>query len=159
MRAVKRTIKRSTHVFHHIEEMRAKNGDPNARERLEINEGTGRALEHVGPLEFPAVYGKMAGTLRIEGTGSSATIGWSSHGHLSETSWVIQINRLRDLAKVDGMEFKRKHFIQWSLDTHANGGLVFKTEKGEQFQLTKVVGRDKIFNRLIAMGDQTWEFC
>lgn len=137
--------------------MKADHGNSHAQARLDIGQTTSQKFSPAGPLKFPACYKGTVGYVYIITDAISPYIEWKSYNKSSKTSWTIQIRDIHDLSKVDGMSFKTGQVVRWALDKEAVDGLVVTTSGGERFHLSAVVKRNEVFNRLIALGNQTWE--
>ncbi|KAI0073255.1 hypothetical protein K474DRAFT_1666801 [Panus rudis PR-1116 ss-1] len=71
--------------------------------------------------------------------------------------FVIPLSDVVELRKVGGFGWKAKMVIGWALNREVVDGLEVGTKDGKKWLLTAVRGRDELFNRLIAIGDQKWE--
>lgn len=139
MGAVKRTSKRGVHMFHAREQSKADDGDVHARERLDLGKTTGKITAPAGPQRFPARYEGKTGYIYLSTTGPTPCMRWTSHDEVSETAaWVLEIAEIDEISKVDGMSFKTKHFVRWTLDKQAVNGIVM-IAKGQRFQDRKSV--------------------
>ena len=74
-----------------------------------------------------------------------------------ELAWTVAIADITEVRKMTGMGWKRKAIVDWALDRDVVGGLVLKTDGGEEYWLTTVGLRDELFNRIISVGKQMWE--
>jgi hypothetical protein len=82
-------------------------------------------------------------------------------GHL-----VVPINDVIDVKKV-GMSTVKRTALNWALDSEGAGGTGMEVKvirrpagagvREETLELTSIVRRDELFNRLIALGDQRWQ--
>ena len=82
-------------------------------------------------------------------------------GHL-----VVPVNDIVALKKV-GMSTVKRTALSWALDSEGAGGTgmevkVIRRPTGiapveDTLELTSIVRRDELFNRLIALGDQRWQ--
>ncbi|OAA80404.1 hypothetical protein LEL_03890 [Akanthomyces lecanii RCEF 1005] len=150
--------KRAVTLFHKTDRMRASRGSTQAQARLDLGQTT-REVPDAGPYKFPARYNGEAGYLHLATAAATPSVAWQSHDGNLETAWVVMINDIADISKVDGMSFKTKHFVQWALDKESVMGLKLTMSTGQCHHLDPVVKRDEVFNRLIAMGSQIWEVC
>lgn len=155
---VKSNSKRGVSLFHRADKVRAHHGNTHAQARLDLGQTT-RRVPDAGPFKFPARFNKAPGYIHIATAAMTPSVSWRSHDENLETAWVVMVDDIEDLSKVDGMSVKTKHFVQWALDQESVDGLKLKTSSGECYHLDQVVKRDEVFNRLIAMGNQIWEVC
>lgn len=154
----KHNSKRAVNLFNKTDKMRAGRGNTHAQARLDLGQTT-REVPDAGPYRFPARYNGAAGYLHLATAAATPSVAWQSHDEDLETAWVVMINDIQGISKVDGMSFKTKHFVQWALDKESVNGLKLTTASGGCYHLDPVVKRDEVFNRLIAMGNQIWEVC
>ena len=150
--------KRAVTLFHKTDRLRASRGSTRAQARLDLGQTT-REVPDAGPYKFPARYNGEAGYLHLATAATTPSVAWQSHDENLKTAWVVMINDIADISKVDGMSFKTKHFVQWALDKKSVMGLKLTMSTGQCHHLDPVVRRDEVFNRLIAMGNQIWEVC
>lgn len=61
------------------------------------------------------------------------------------------------LRKIGGFGWKAKMVVGWALGREVVDGLEVTESTGTKLVMTAVRGRDELFNRLIAMGEQRWE--
>src|ERR1700739_33604 len=66
-------------------------------------------------------------------------------------------NRLQEIKKVGGLGWKGKMVVGWATDREIANGILIIDKNDNQKQLTAIVPRDELFNRLIAIGHQMWE--
>ncbi|EGX96963.1 hypothetical protein CCM_01622 [Cordyceps militaris CM01] len=155
---IKHNSKRFVNLFHKVDKKRASRGDTHAQARLDLGQTT-RQVPDAGPYRFPALCNGEVGYLHLTTVAATASVAWQSHDENLNTAWVVMVNDIADISKVDGMSLKTKHFVQWALDKESVNGLKLTTLSGECHHLDAVPNRDEAFNRLIAMGNQVWEVC
>ncbi|ATY65186.1 hypothetical protein A9K55_004709 [Cordyceps militaris] len=155
---IKHNSKRFVNLFHKVDKKRASRGDTHAQARLDLGQTT-RQVPDAGPYRFPALCNGEVGYLHLTTVAATASVAWQSHDENLNTAWVVMVNDIADISKVDGMGLKTKHFVQWALDKESVNGLKLTTLSGECHHLDAVPNRDEAFNRLIAMGNQVWEVC
>jgi hypothetical protein len=58
---------------------------------------------------------------------------------------------------VGGLGWKTKLVVGWATSRDIADGLLIVDKQGNQKQLTAIVLREELFNRLVALGAQMWE--
>jgi len=71
--------------------------------------------------------------------------------------WSIAVADIKELKKVGGLGWKAKLVVGWALDREVADGLEIIDKQGNHWNVTAMVLRDELFNRLVAMGGQKWE--
>ncbi len=56
-----------------------------------------------------------------------------------------------------GLGWKTKLVVGWATSRDIADGLLIVDKQGNQKQLTAIVLREELFNRLVALGAQMWE--
>lgn len=70
----------------------------------------------------------------------------------------IQIDDICSLKKLNGLGWKSKLIVGWSMGGEVDDGLEILTKDGSKHVLTAMPRRDELFNRLAAMGkDHRWQ--
>lgn len=131
-------------------------GDARTRERLGVVRRASPATA-TGPVRFPARYGGKRGHAYVTATATAPALSWTPDLQRVDPAWTVAVADLADLAKVGGLVWKSKLAVCWALDKVVVDGLVATTVQDHEHLLTAVVGRDALFNRLIAIGSQMWE--
>ncbi|KAI0674025.1 hypothetical protein C8Q78DRAFT_968788 [Trametes maxima] len=151
-----------------------------AKERAEA------ALKREGPTSFSArVHGKKGRVLLVTGAASpclawvpekplravlAASSGQSNIPSLGlqrrgvdsgleglPAEFVIGLADVVALRKVGGFGWKGRVVVGWATGREVVDGLEVVDVRGERRVFTAVRGRDELFNRLVAMGRQSWE--
>lgn len=71
--------------------------------------------------------------------------------------WSVPIEDITELKKVGGLGWKAKLVVGWATDRQVADGIEIVTRSGEKFTCRAITLREELFNRLVAMGGQTWE--
>jgi hypothetical protein len=146
-----------------VDKVRAKLGHQGAKNRAGAVPSK-RKNATTGPYEFDARYRGDKGFLCIDTSGGAlpflafnkVSAKTSSGGNLQPV-WSLPISQIKELRKHSGYGFKSKLAAGWALDQEINDAIGLQDRLGNQFAVTAIPQRDAVFNRLIAIGDQTWE--
>lgn len=130
---------------------------------------TGRGEVREGPVDFEARWEGRRGRVCVNVVaGAGACVAFSSESatrhhlplvkHEKEVKplWSIPIGSITELRKVGGLGWKTRLVVGWALERGVADGVEIRTRGGEVVCLTAMVGRDELFNRLVAMGRQRW---
>ena len=71
--------------------------------------------------------------------------------------FTVGLSDIVGLRKIGGFGWKAKMVVGWALGKEVVDGLELTEREGTTWIMTAIRGRDELFNRLIAMGDQRWE--
>lgn len=71
--------------------------------------------------------------------------------------WSVAVADIKELKKIGGLGWKAKLVVGWALDKEIADGVEIVDKQGNSWDLTAMVLRDELFNRLVAMGGQKWE--
>lgn len=154
---VKRISKRGVKVVNKIDEMKAKDGNENAQQRLDLGQTTNSSDVMAGPIRFPACYEGSNGYIYVSTSEKKPSVRWKRSGQDSEDGWVVQVDDIQNLSKVDGINSTHQKFIRGVLDKDVLDGIAITVKHGTTYHISKVVRRDVLFNRLIGLGNQIWE--
>lgn len=78
----------------------------------------------------------------------------------TDVEFAFSVNDIVEIKKVGGLGWKTEMLAGWALQRNIRDGLFITTDFGgqkQQYVINAIENRDMIFNRLIAMGSQTWE--
>lgn len=154
---VKRISKSGVKVVNKIDEMKAKDGNENAQQRLDLGQTTNSSDAMAGPIRFPACYEGNNGYIYVSTAQNKPSVRWKRSEHDLEDDWVVQIDDIEDLSKVDGINHTHQKFIRGVLDKDVLDGIAITVKDGTRYHISTVVRRDVLFNRLIGLGNQVWE--
>lgn len=154
---VKRISKRGVKVVNKIDEMKAKDGNENAQQRLDLGQTTNSSEVMAGPIRFPACYEDNNGYLYVSTAENKPYVRWGRSEKDLEHEWAVLVDDIADLSKVDGINSTHQKFIRGVLDKDAIDGIAITVKDGTRYHISKVVRRDVLFNRLIGLGNQVWE--
>lgn len=129
-------------------EARNRLGVVNKRERFELDRG---------PVSFPARFDGNKGHVFLTTTATTPAVSWTSDLKELNPAWTVAIGDIEEIRKVGGLGWKSKLVVGWSMQREVADGLVLCTKDGRELQLTAIVIRDELFDRLVAIGDQMWE--
>lgn len=110
-----------------------------------------------GPVDFPARYRGKKGHLYITVTATSPAISWTTAKQDIDPVFSIAIADIQEIKKVGGLGWKTKLIVGWATDREIADGILIVDKEGNKKQLTAIVLREELFNRLIAMGNHMWE--
>ena len=71
--------------------------------------------------------------------------------------FTVGLSDIVGFRKIGGFGWKAKMVVGWALGKEVVDGLELTEREGMTWIMTAIRGRDELFNRLIAMGDQRWE--
>lgn len=109
-----------------------------------------------GPVKFGArLEGKSVLVSIIKGE-DGASVGWcASEG--GERESVIRVDDITEIQKIGGLGWKTKIAVAWATEDEVMDGILIRTGKGSETHFTAMPSRDELFNRLVALGPQTWK--
>lgn len=139
-----------------FDQAKAAAGAPHAKERLGVVK-VNIDRSTVGPVRFSARYKGKEGYAYITEMATTPALSWTPRNGNMKSGWAVLISDIKQLRKVGGLGWKSKVVVGWTLQRRIWDGLIITTGAGEEWHLTALVGRDDVFNRLIAKGDQMWE--
>lgn len=132
-------------------------GGQHAKERKGVVD-TGKERPDIGPVRFEARYRGEEGYVYVTQAATTPALSWTPHSEIMESAWTVLISDIEELQKAGGLGWKTKAVVGWALQREIMGGIVIKTGAGgKEYHLTAIWGRDEVFNRLIAVGQQKWE--
>ena len=70
---------------------------------------------------------------------------------------MIKVADITEVQKIGGLGWKTKIAVAWATEDEVTDGLLIRTATGSEFHFTAMPPRDELFNRLVAMGPQTWK--
>jgi hypothetical protein len=158
-----------------VDEVRAKAGSEHAKQTLGILPSR-KALKRAdieGPVEFKGRYKGKKGAVYLDSSVSppsgsrpaSPCVYFTTHldgdevvhSMPSDPIWATSIAEIQEVKKVGGLGWKGKIVVGWATDREVKDGIVIIDRSGKEYRVTALKGRDELFNRLIAMGNQVWE--
>ena len=71
-----------------------------------------------------------------------------------QPEFTLGLDEITELRKMGGFGWKGKMVVGWALGREVVDGLEIVDREGNHHVLTAIKGRDELFNRLIAMGNQ-----
>lgn len=150
---------------------RAKLGNPSAKARLGAASKP-RKQRLSGPLEFQASYDGIVGFVYVTTDPAAATLCFSEtaaatdasadasadpEGKEAKPAWSVRVADIVELNKFSGYGTKVKMMAGWALDKAIMDGIEIVDRGGKSRVITAVPRRDQLFNRLCALGQQSWK--
>lgn len=151
-----------------VDKVRAKAGTESAKQRVGVIPKKGHH-DSVGRIRFEGRYHGQPGYLALKDEGGSHSVSFhedtkSPKGELgseepkdSKGIWRLSVNGITALQKHSGYGFKSKLLAGWAMDREIRDSLEIVDSMGKSFVITAMPFRDELFNRLCAIGAQTWE--
>jgi hypothetical protein len=150
--------------------LKASTGSQHAKNRLGVLPGANEDLTS-GPVDFKARYQGNKGYVYITTSATTPCVSFTKETKAVEKAgssvnssakeldpqWSIAIADIKELKKIGGFGWKVKLVVGWAMDREIADGLEIIDVKGNKWTVTAVPLRDELFNRLIAIGGQTWE--
>ncbi|KPM43162.1 hypothetical protein AK830_g3395 [Neonectria ditissima] len=158
MALFRNTAKGGIHTALAADKAIAKAGAPHAKKRLGAVQGSGPDPE-TGPIRFPARCNGKTGHAYITATATTPALSWTPNTEDVKPAWTVTLGDIAELKKMGGLGWKSKILVGWAMNKKIVDGLTIITKDGTALDLTAVVMRDQLFNRLISMGSQMWESC
>jgi Protein of unknown function (DUF3292). len=153
-----------------IDRMRAAIGSRHARNRVGVLQPKGKTSTPVGPVEFNARYKGKRGAVVIDSSKDSPILYFTTdipqNGDLGVENrkkgsvyFTIPVSDILEMKKLGGMGWKGKLVVGWAIGSKevVDGLLIQGKEPNQTYQLTAMVMRNQLFNRLIAIDGQVWE--
>ncbi|RKF62490.1 hypothetical protein GcC1_147001 [Golovinomyces cichoracearum] len=153
--AAKQFMKGGVETILSTDRLKAAVGSEDAKNRLGILET--KTDNSTGPVHFPCRFKGEQGYSYISLTRAKSILSWKREGSDIDASFSINISDIREMKKVGGLGWKSKIIVGWSTSKVINDGLVITDKEGKISHLTAIPQRDELFNRLVALGNQTWE--
>lgn len=151
-----------------VDKVRAKTGKESAKQRVGV-----MPKKDQQPLiernEFRGMYHGKQGIIQLEVSGTTRRVSFSEEKHSTKERiglagsegtqrlWSLPIDQIHGLLKHSGYGFKSKLFAGWAMDRPMRDSLGITDAQGTEYVLTAIPFRDELFNRLCAIGSQTWE--
>ena len=148
-----------------VDKVRAAVGSKHAKNHLGVLPKADD-LNPTGPVDFKGRYKGKKGWIYISTTEAVPCVGFSTHSgegikdethELRKPVFSIPIRDIRELKKVGGLGWKAKIIVGWATDKTVADGIEIVDKSGETWRMTAIQLREELFNRLVAMGGQTWE--
>lgn len=164
----KSTVKGSVETAMGADRLKAKVGSEHAKNRLGVIPDD-KQSELTGPVDFSCRYHGKKGHTYISTKATIPCVSFSLDNKIAKQGtlnrddgelhpvWTVPIGDIRELKKVGGLGWKAKLVVGWALNREIADGLEIVSKTGETWNLTAMVLRDELFNRLVAMGGQKWE--
>lgn len=148
------------------DKVRAKTGSDSAKARLGATDAPLKPAL-AGPLEFQCSYDGKVGFVFLTTDPGSVSLCFSEgsatdssefpRGKEAQPKWIVPVAGIVELNKFSGYGTKAKMMAGWALDQAIMDGLEI-VEKGKKSRMiTAMPRRDQLFNRLCALGQQSWE--
>ncbi|CDO68481.1 hypothetical protein BN946_scf184499.g6 [Trametes cinnabarina] len=136
------------------------------------------ALHLEGPTSFSARYHGEKGRVLVLTSAASPCLTWAPEKRLRaallspskglekggdnadgiSAELTIGLADIVSLRKMGGFGWKGRAFVAWATDKVVLDGLEVMVRGGDRWEFTAIRGRDELFNRLVSMGKQSWEF-
>lgn len=165
LRFFKGTAKTGVETGIGTDHVRAAAGSKNAKRRLGILPRT--IQKPKVPCEFKARYEGRRGYVVFTTTATVPCIAFSAHSEKDSIEaegaaelkpiFSIPLAEIKELKKVGGLGWKAKMIVGWAMERQIADALEVVDLSGRKWRLTAMPGRDELFNRLIAAGEQRWE--
>ena len=118
-----------------------------------------------GPIDFKGRYQGVKGWIYISTHGTIPTVSFSRESsdgtgkepEKASAKFSVPIQDIKELKKVGGLGWKGKLVVGWATGRAVADGLEITEKGGKVYRLTAIRLREELFNRLVAMGGQTWE--
>jgi len=168
MKFFKGTVKATVESTLGVDRLKAKVGSETSKNRLGVVPDNKEDLLS-GPVEFACRHHGKKGHLYISVAGTVPLVAFSLDSKMSKLTnigqdneqlrpvWSVPIDEIRELKKVGGLGWKAKLVVGWALDREVADGLEIVTKAGDVHNVTAMVLRDELFNRLIAIPSTKWE--
>lgn len=165
---LKGTVRTTVETAMGADKLKAKIGSEHSKNRLGAIPST-REDQLSGPVDFKCRYHGKRGHAYISARATIPCVSFSIDKAIAKTGtlnkdddelhpvWSIAVADIKELKKQGGLGWKAKLVVGWALDREVADGLEIIDKQGNSWQLTAMVLRDELFNRLIAMGGQKWE--
>ncbi|KAF9631644.1 hypothetical protein BFW01_g2506 [Lasiodiplodia theobromae] len=158
--------------------VKAKTGSDRAKDRLGVTARRSDEERRSGPVSFAGRYHGRKGAVYITTKATIPCVAFStdekkverqqarmeggrSGGGAEEDgvhpAWSVPVAEIRELKKVGGYGWKTKLVVGWAMNREVADGLEITDKMGAVWKVTALPLRNELFNRLVAMGGQTWE--
>jgi hypothetical protein len=143
-------------------------GSRNAKNHLGILPKKGHEVSPRGPVEFKARYKGKKGAIVIDCPTETPILYFTvdpgtklEDQRHSKILFSMPVRDIQQLKKIGGMGWKGKLAVGWAEAGKevVDGIQIVGKEPSQSYHITAMKSRDKLFNRLIAMGGQIWENC
>ncbi|GAB7348935.1 hypothetical protein MBLNU459_g7621t1 [Dothideomycetes sp. NU459] len=164
----KSTVKGTVETAMGADRLKAKVGSEHAKNRLGVIPKD-RESELTGPVDFSCRYHGKKGHVYISTKATIPCVSFSLDSKIAKEGtlnrdpgelhpvWTVAVADIKELKKVGGLGWKAKLVVGWALNREIADGLEIVSKTGETWNVTAMVLRDELFNRLVAMGGQKWE--
>lgn len=161
-----------------VDRIRAVAGSAHARAHLGIlrsKDKPARSLYPSGPVEFDARYKGKRGVVIIDSSKQPALLYFTTDAPQppkNQTNMAVEqrrhgtvlfqvpVSEISEMRKTGGLGWKGKLVVGWAIGgKEVVDGLLLVAKNGQRFQLTAMVSRNQLFDRLIAIDEQVWESC
>ncbi|KAJ5888158.1 hypothetical protein N7495_008199 [Penicillium taxi] len=154
-----------------IDRMRAVAGSLRAQNQVGVLRLKDEMSNPIGPTEFEGRYRGKRGAVVIDSTKEPqmlyfTTDMWGGGVQMesrkaSSVLFTMPVTDIRELKKEGGMGWKGKLVVGWAMGARevVDGLLIVGKDPEQAFQLTAMKTRNQLFNRLIAIDTQIWEYC
>ncbi|KAJ5643654.1 uncharacterized protein N7484_006161 [Penicillium longicatenatum] len=154
-----------------VDRMRAVVGSRHAANRLGVLRPKGKQSLPTGPVGFEARYKGKRGAVVIDSTKEPPVLYFTTDTEHSDAQlesqksgsvlFTIPVTDIREMKKQGGLGWKGKLVVGWAMGGKevVDGLLIVGKEPRQSYQLTAMVMRNQLFNRLIAIDGQVWERC
>lgn len=151
--------------------MRAIVGSRHAANRLGVLRPKGKESLPTGPIGFEARYKGKRGAVIIDSSKEPPVLYFTTDIQHSDARvesrkagsvlFTMPVTDIREMKKQGGMGWKGKLVVGWAIGGKevVDGLLIVGKEPRQSYQLTAMVMRNQLFNRLIAIDGQVWERC
>ena len=78
-------------------------------------------------------------------------------GRIGGAEFTVGLGDVASLRKMGGFGWKGRLIVGWATGRDVLDGLEVVDRLGTRRVITAVKGRDELFNRMVALGGQTWE--
>ncbi|KAK5118040.1 hypothetical protein LTR62_004086 [Meristemomyces frigidus] len=168
LNAFKTGVKGAVETALGADHLKAKVGSESAKQRLGVIPSS-RDNHLSGPVDFKCRYHGKRGHAYISTKAAIPTISFSLDKSIASEGtedkvdeelhpiWSTAVADIKELKKVGGLGWKAKLVVGWALDREVADGIEIVDRQGNSYNLTAMMLRDELFNRLVAIGGQKWE--
>lgn len=154
-----------------VDRVRAIVGSRHAANRLGVLRPKGKESLPTGPIGFEARYKGKHGAVIIDSSKEPPVLYFTTDIQHSDARvetrkagsvmFTLPVTDIREMKKQGGMGWKGKLVVGWAMGGKevVDGLLIVGKDPRQTYQLTAMVMRNQLFNRLIAIDGQVWERC
>ncbi|KAJ5541254.1 hypothetical protein N7494_006330 [Penicillium frequentans] len=154
-----------------VDRVRAIVGSRHAANRLGVLRPKGKESLPTGPIGFEARYKGKRGAVIIDSSKEPPVLYFTTDIQHSDARvesrkagsvlFTLPVTDIREMKKQGGMGWKGKLVVGWAMGGKevVDGLLIVGKDPRQSYQLTAMVMRNQLFNRLIAIDGQVWERC